>query len=152
MRRVVERQSPLSGVRVLLVEDHALVREAISLLLVEYGAEVTATSGAVEALQVFERERPDCMISGIDMPGDDGYALMRTLRALPRDRGGRTPAIALTGWTRVEDRDRVLRAGFQFFMPKPVDARVLVSVVASLAARIEAVEKSPGPIGVSLGA
>ena len=89
-------------------------------------------SGAAEALQVFERERPDCVMSGIDMPGDDGYALMRTLRALPWDRGGRTPAIALTGWTRVEDRDRALRAGFHFFLPKPVDARVLVSVVASL--------------------
>ena len=133
MRRMVERHSPLSGVRVLLVEDHALVREVIDRLLVEYGAEVTATSGAAEALQVLERERPDCVISDIDMPGDDGYALMRRLRALPRDRGGRTPAIALTGWTRVEDRDRVLRAGFQCFMPKPVDAGVLVSVVASVA-------------------
>ena len=133
MRREVERHSPLSGVRVLLVEDHALVREVIGRLLVEYGADVTATSGAAEALQVFERERPDCVMSGIDMPGDDGYALMRTLQALPRNRGGRTPTIALTGWTRVEDRDRVLRAGFHFFLPKPVDARVLVSVVASLA-------------------
>ena len=133
MRQVVERHAPLSGVRVLLVEDHALVREVIDRLLVEFGAEVTATSGAAEALEVFERERPDCVISDIDMPGDDGYALMRRLRALPRDRGGRTPAIALTGWTRVEDRDRVLRAGFQLFVPKPVDALALVSVVASLA-------------------
>ena len=93
MRRVVERHSPLSGVRVLLVEDHALVREVIGRLLVEYGAEVTATSGAAEALQVFERERPDCVMSGIDMPGDDGYALMRRVRAMPPSRmTGRSPS------------------------------------------------------------
>jgi len=69
------------------------------------------------------------------MPGEDGYALIRKLRALPADRGGQIPAAALTGLTGDEDRARVLRAGFQGHVAKPVDARRLVEVVTMLAGR-----------------
>lgn len=149
-----EGDSPLDGVRVLVVEHHDVVREVISRLLAAYGAEVVATSGAAEALRVLEREPADVVLSDIEMPGEDGFALIRKLRALPQERGGQTPAAALTGWSTVDHRARVLQAGFQYYLTKPVNARVLVSVVATLAARSEAVRKSRGrvPFGVSLGA
>jgi CheY-like chemotaxis protein len=134
MAQLVGRDTPLDGVRVLLVEDHAVVREVIGRLLVEFGAAVTATAGVAEALEAFEQERPDVVLSDIEMPDEDGYALIRKLRALPRNRGGQTPAAVLTGLSTAEDRARVLQAGFQYYVAKPVDARMLVSVVATLAA------------------
>ena len=106
--------SPLDGVRVLVVEDHGLVREVISRRLVECGAAVTAAGGVAEALEALERERPDVVLSDIKMADEDGYALIRRLRALPPDRGGQTPAAGLTGLITAEDRARVLRAGFQY--------------------------------------
>jgi CheY-like chemotaxis protein len=134
MVRSILADSPLNGVHVLLVEDHEVVREVIGKLLVEYGAEVTATAGVGEALEAFGRDRPDVVLSDIEMPGEDGYTLIRKLRALPQDRGGQTPAAGFTGLSTVEDRARVLQAGFQYHLAKPVDARTLVSVVATLAA------------------
>ena len=142
MAQMVDPDSRLDGVQVLLVEDHELVREAISRLLAEYGAKVTATSGVAEALKAFQRERPDVVLSSIEMPDADGYTLIRALRALPQDRGGQTPAVALTGLSTDEDEARALRAGFQYHVPKPVDARTLVEVVAGLAAKSAALRKS----------
>jgi len=69
------------------------------------------------------------------MPDEDGYALITKIRALPSERGGHIPAAALTAYARAEDRMRVLRSGFQFHLPKPVDSAELVTVVASLAGR-----------------
>jgi CheY-like chemotaxis protein len=135
MGQAVVHDSPLDGVSVLLVEDHELVREVISRLLVEFGAAVTAAGGVAEALETLERARPDVVLSDIKMADEDGYALIRRLRALPPDRGGQTPAAGLTGLITAEDRARVLRAGFQYYVAKPVDARTLVSIVAALAAR-----------------
>jgi CheY-like chemotaxis protein len=132
--RSVGPDSPLDGVRVLLVEDDAVVREVIDRLLVGFGARVTAVAGVPEALEAIPRTRPDVLVSDIDMPGEDGYALIRKVRALPTDRGGQTPAVGLTGWSTVEDEAYVLRAGFQYCLAKPVDARRLVTVVAALAA------------------
>src|SRR5512147_1405919 len=103
----VGRECPLDGVRVLLVEDHEVVRDVISRLLVEFGAVVTAAAGVVEALDAFEREPPDVVLSDIEMADQNGYALIRRLRALPRDRGGLTPAAGLTGLCTVEGRSRV---------------------------------------------
>ena len=139
---LVDRDSPLDGVQVLLVEDNELVREAISRLLTAYGADVTATSGVAAALKAFERERPNVVLSNIQMPDADGYTLIRALRALPWDRGGQTPAVALTGLITDQDGVRALRAGFQHYVPKPVDARTLVGVVAGLAGRSTAVRKT----------
>lgn len=152
MPRVSAHNSMLNGVRVLLVEDHVVVREVISLLLVEFGAVVTATDGVAEALRAFEQEPYDVVLTDIEMPGEDGYALIRKLRALPRDRGGQTPVAALTGLSAFEDRVRVLRAGFECYVSKPVDARVLVNVVASLAAKNRAAQKSPERTLAVLGA
>ena len=94
----------------------------------------------------------------IEMPGEDGYALIRKVRALPKDRGGQTPAAALTGLTSAADRDRVLQAGFKSTWRKPVNARLLVEIVTTLAA--PALHGSPdtptrtwdqGPIGTAGG-
>jgi CheY-like chemotaxis protein len=125
----------LDGVRVLVVDDHPVVRQVITLLLEDSGAKVTAVPGVPEALEALERERPNVMLSDIQMPGEDGYALIRKVRALPPDRGGRTPAAAVTGWSNPADRARALRAGFQDYLAKPVDARQLVTIVTTLAAR-----------------
>jgi CheY-like chemotaxis protein len=134
MRQTARRESTLEGVRVLVVDDHAVVRHAITLLLEDWGAKVTAVPGVPEALEALGRERPTVVLSDIQMPGEDGYALIRKVRALPADRGGQTPAAALTGLTTAEERARVLEAGYQYHVAKPVDARRLVEVVTTLAA------------------
>jgi CheY-like chemotaxis protein len=133
MTHSARRDSSLDGVRVLLIDDHPVVRQVITRLLQEWGAKVTAVPGVSEALEALGRERPSVVLSDIEMPGEDGYALIRKLRALPPDRGGQIPAAALTGLTGDADRARVLRAGFQDHVAKPVDARRLVEVVTMLA-------------------
>jgi CheY-like chemotaxis protein len=118
---------------VLLVDDDAMVRDVIGRLLVGYGGTVIAVAGAAEALDALPRARPDVVVSDIDMPGENGYALIRTMRALPPDLGGQIPAVCLTGRDAEEDEGHALRAGFQHCLTKPVDARRLVTVVANLA-------------------
>lgn len=125
----------LEGVRVLVVDDHPAVRVVITTLLEDFGAKVVAVPGVPEALESLERERPNVVLSDIEMPGEDGYALIRKVRALPPDRGGRTPVAALTGLSTPADRARTLQAGFQEHVTKPVDARALVTLVTTLAAR-----------------
>ena len=88
-----------------------------------------------------EQHKPDVLISDLGMPDEDGYSLISKIRALPSERGGQIPAAALTAYARAEDRMRVLRSGFQFHLPKPVDSAELVTVVASLAGR--AYERQP---------
>ncbi len=124
--------SRLDGVRVLLVEGHPAVREVTTMLLERSGAMVTAVSGVQEALETLEYERPHVLISHI-VP--DGYTLIRKVRALPPGRGGEIPAVAVTGLHSAEDRAQILRAGFQYHVPKPVDARRLTAVVAILATK-----------------
>ena len=130
--------APLDGVSVLLVDDHPVVREVIARLLEVHGARVTAVPGAPESFEAFRREIPDVLLSNIVMPGEDGYDLIRTVRALPADRGGLTPAVALTGLSTPADRARALQAGFQAHVAKPVDASRLVTIVTNLAARRQA--------------
>jgi CheY-like chemotaxis protein len=124
----------LNGVRVLVVDDHPVMREVIAELLQDFGARVTAVPGVPEALESLERERPNVVLSDIEMPGEDGYALIRKVRALPPDRGGRTPAAAITGLDTPADRARALQAGYQDHVAKPIDASQLVKLVTTLAA------------------
>jgi PAS domain S-box-containing protein len=125
----------LAGVRVLLVEDDADSRELLIMVLQHCRAEVVAAAGSDEAMRALEGWRPDVIISDIEMPGEDGYTFIRRLRGLPAERGGDTPAAALTAYARAEDRMRALVAGFQLHVPKPVEPAELVTVVASLAGR-----------------
>ena len=122
----------LDGVRVLLVEDAPQVRDVVTDILAQCGAQVTAVESAVAALAVLKRERPDALVSSLSMPDKDGYWLIREVRKLPPDQGGDVPAAAFTGLTTTEDRLATLRAGFQFHIPKPVALTRLAGVVALL--------------------
>jgi PAS domain S-box-containing protein len=125
----------LAGLKVLVVDDEADTRELIREVLKECGSEVILSRSAAEALEALEQHKPDILISDLGMPDEDGYSLISKIRALPAERGGHIPAAALTAYARAEDRMRVLRSGFQFHLPKPVDSAELVTVVASLAGR-----------------
>jgi len=110
-------------------------RDLLSFSLRNYGAEVTALGSASEALAAIQRDKPDVLVSDIGLPGDDGYSLIRKVRALDEDRGGRVPAAALTAFARSEDRTRALRSGFQIHLAKPIDPNELMAAIASLARR-----------------
>ena len=125
----------LEGLKILVVDDEADTRDFIREVLKERGSEVLTSQSVAEALVALEEHKPDILISDLGMPDEDGYALISKIRALPEDRGGHIPAAALTAYARAEDRMRVLRAGFQFHLPKPIDSAELVTVVASLAGR-----------------
>ena len=122
----------LYGLKILVVDDDVDTRELIEWVLKRVGAEVTSVGSAREALEVLEREKPHVLVSDIAMPEDDGYTLLKKIRALPPERGGRIPAIALTAHSLVQDRLQSLRAGFQSHVPKPVVPEELVEVVASI--------------------
>jgi CheY-like chemotaxis protein len=125
----------LSGLEVLVVEDEADARELIRTVLEQLGAGVITAATAEEALAALDEHRMDVLLSDIEMPGMDGYELMRTVRDRPADRGGRIPAAALTAYARPEDRAAALRAGFQLHLAKPVQPAELAAVVSSLAGR-----------------
>ncbi len=125
----------LDRVRILLVEDEDDAREIIARILEQQGAVVIGVASAGEALEALARERPDVLLSDIGMPIEDGYSLIRKVRQLPADDGGRVPAAALTAFARAEDRMQALLAGFQLHLPKPVQPAELLAVVSSLAGR-----------------
>jgi PAS domain S-box-containing protein len=131
---VEEEQDQLSlrGVRVLVVDDEPDARDFALAVLSEEGAEVQVASGANEALTKLAAMMPCVLVSDIGMPGRDGYDLIRSVRALPKDRGGETPAGALTAFARPEDRRKALAAGYQLHHAKPVEPLELVAMVASL--------------------
>jgi len=129
------RPARLTGIRVLIVDNEQDSNEALQLLLASYGAEVRGAVSAAQALETLDAWRPDVLVSDIGMPVEDGYALIRRLRARVPERGGELPAVALTGYGSVEDRVRVLTAGFQMHVVKPVDPTELAAVVAMLAGR-----------------
>ena len=125
----------LTGIHVLVAEDNDDARGLIEKVLESQGATVRAVASAREALGILGVARVDVLVSDIEMPGMDGYQLIRELRLRPAFRGGSVPAAALTAYARTEDRLRALRAGFQLHLPKPVQPSELVTVVASLAGR-----------------
>ena len=122
----------LEGVRVLLVEDEQDTRELIRTILEGCGAQVTAVASAGAALAALEQVRPDVLVSDIGMPGENGYELIKKIRALAPERGGKVPAVALTAYAGPKDRRRALLAGFQTHLAKPVEPDELLAVVASL--------------------
>jgi signal transduction histidine kinase/ActR/RegA family two-component response regulator len=131
----LEEAPDLTGLRVLIAEDDDDARALVAKVLEGQGAFVTAVSSAQEALDKLEKEPIDVFLSDIEMPGTDGYQLIKELRRRPSEQGGSVPAGALTAYARTEDRLRALRAGFQLHLAKPVQPSELVTVVASLAAR-----------------
>jgi CheY-like chemotaxis protein len=123
----------LDGIRVLVVDDTPSVLDAVREMLEWAGATVTAVGAAEQALALLQEERPDVLLSDLAMPGRGGYWLIGQVRALPPERGGATPAAALTAYSGPEHRASVLRAGFQYHVEKPVGIRELIGVVAILA-------------------
>ncbi len=134
----LEPENPplLAGLRALFVDDEADARELITMMLAKGGVEVRTAVSAMEALAACNEWRPDVLISDIGMPGEDGYTLMKKLRARESERGGHIPAIALTAYGRREDRLRALSVGYEYHIPKPVEPAELLAAVASLANRI----------------
>ncbi len=125
----------LQGVTVLYVDDEPDARELAFRVLGLHGARVVTAESAETGRQSMAEHRPHVIVADIGLPEEDGYSLIRGIRALPADLGGATPAAALTAMARPEDRRRALLAGFQTHVAKPVDVAELVAVVASLAGR-----------------
>ena len=125
----------LDGVTVLVVDDEPDARGVVKRLLQDRKARVLTAGRAAEALAILQAERPDVLVSDIGMPDEDGYALIRRVRALDPQCGGLTPAVALTAYARSEDRMKAILAGFQMHVSKPVEAAELLTMVASLAGK-----------------
>ncbi|WP_437639290.1 hybrid sensor histidine kinase/response regulator [Sorangium sp. So ce854] len=127
-----DRPPELRDLNVLVVDDEEDTRELLVTMLEQCGAHVTAVGSTAEALLALRALQPDVLVSDIAMPGEDGYALIRKIRALPAKSGGRTPAVALTAYARTEDRTRALRAGFTTHVPKPIEQAELLAVLANI--------------------
>ena len=130
------RVPSLAGLRILVVDDESDAREIVAAILGEAGAEIATASSSRQALDRIEQWKPDLLISDIGMPGESGYDLIRKVRALPAERGGQIPAIALTAYAHMQDRLKILSAGFQMHVPKPIEPIELATVVASLTKRL----------------
>lgn len=126
----------LDGLTVLVVDDEPDTRELLKSGLGQCGAEVIVAGSAREAFEALKVRVPDVLISDIGMAGEDGYDLIRRLRGMAPEAGGKLPAVALTAYARVEDRMQALRAGYQMHVPKPVELTELVTVIASLVQRV----------------
>ena len=146
--------SPLAGLRVLVVDDEMDARELISHAITRTGAEVKTCGSAREALELLEQWRPDLLLSDIGMPGEDGYSLINKVRSLPPERGGLTPAAALTAYVRGEDRERALAAGYQAHIAKPVSSLQLVSTLVQLVgidSEVSSARVYPASLGITKG-
>jgi CheY-like chemotaxis protein len=139
-REAALQSAPLRGLRVLLVEDDDDTRELLAAALQAAGAEVHTARTTWSALQAMNAWPPHAIVSDIAMPGEDGYAFIRQVRARPAGAGGHTPAIALTALAGPGDREHALGAGFQLHLAKPIDPGELVLAVATLRG-----EPAPGP-------
>jgi signal transduction histidine kinase/CheY-like chemotaxis protein len=140
--------SSLDGLAVLIVDDDEQSRAVAAAHLESYHARVLTAASAAEALRLLEREHVDVLLADVAMPGEDGYSLLRKVRALDDSAACRVPAAALTAFARDEDRREALAAGFQMHLPKPIDACSLVSAVAALGRAAAATLSGGSPIPV----
>ncbi len=122
----------IEGLKVLVVDDEPDARMLVKRVLEDCKAIVIVAASVAEAMERLVTDRPDVLVSDIGMPEEDGYALMRRVRALSPEQGGQTPAVALTAYARAEDRMNAVAAGFQHHVAKPVEAAELIAMVASL--------------------
>ena len=120
------------GLRVLVVDDMPEIRTMLVALLGIVGVRGIAVNSAAAALETLERGRPDVLLADISMPGEDGYSLIRKIRALPPHRGGDIPAAAFTGWDTDPVVDPLSQAGFDLYLPKPVSLESLIRAIAIL--------------------
>ena len=128
----LEPSPALDGIKVLAVDDEPDARFLLATVLEQCGAEVRTCASAAEALAALEDYDPDVLVSDIGMPGENGYDLIRKVRAREAGNGGRIPAVALTAYARAEDRLQALKTGYNMHVPKPVEPAELAVVIASL--------------------
>lgn len=120
----------LKGMRILVVDDDRNTRELLGEILSLYDADVQTAESVVVALTLYQTWRPALVVSDLGMPGQDGYDLIRSIRALPG--GATTKAIAVTGYSKDEDRNAALAAGFDMFLSKPVDLDKLINLLGTI--------------------
>ena len=125
----------MDGLRILVVDDEADTRDLLKQGLEYCGATVKVAESAAEAMDLMKMSVPDVLISDIGMPGTDGYDFIRQVRKLSPHQGSRVAAIALTAYTRIEDRLQALRAGYDMHVPKPVELTELIAVAACVVRR-----------------
>jgi CheY-like chemotaxis protein len=126
----------LEGLRVLVSYGEQGAREQIAALIEQCGAVVETAANADKSLYLLRTTRPDVLVADIGTPDEYGYVLMQKVRALPHDQGGRTPAVALAARATMEDRTRMLLAGFTIHVPKPVEPTELLVVLANIGGRL----------------
>jgi CheY-like chemotaxis protein len=127
-----DEYAPLQGLRVLMVDDDGDCCELVSVLFSLYGADMTTCSSVQAALERFAVLQPQLLLSNIAMPLQDGYALIQAIRALSKEQGGQMPAIALTAFADTVTQQKVLAAGFDCHIAKPIDPFALANVVIDL--------------------
>lgn len=135
------RKFKLDGLFILVVDDEQDTRQLLVQALTFHGATIETAASAAEALQVIESKNPDILVSDIGMPDEDGYTLIRKVRALANSQHSNIPAVALTAFTRAQDRMRALSAGFQNHVSKPIEPDELATVIASLTGRLQIEEQ-----------
>jgi CheY-like chemotaxis protein len=123
---------PLSDLTIVIVEDHDDTRKSIGSYLDRLGANVIGARNAFEGLKVIKNNRPDLVLCDIQMPGGDGFELVREIRFLESDCGGSVPVIAMTAFLRPADRARILKAGFQACLSKPFTPNRLLETILTL--------------------
>ncbi len=126
---------PLQGLRILVVEDDADSRLLLGLILETFGSTVTVAATVDGAMRAIDCDIPDLLLSDICMAGQDGFDLIRRVRALPSDKGARIPAVALTGYSGMAERGEVLRAGYTGHLIKPIAPTQLVTALSTVAKR-----------------
>jgi CheY-like chemotaxis protein len=129
---VSHRLGTLAGVRVLIVDDNADAREILKAIFEYCGASVFVAETGRAALRVFDGVTPHVVICDIAMPGWNGYRVLREIRALPRERGGTTPVIAVTAYKEVHHRERAIAAGFNAWLTKPANLAALITLVENV--------------------
>ncbi len=134
----IQSRRPLTGTRILIVEDDADSREVLQLFLQQYGAGVSSADSARAAFELLSEnvyDLPDLIISDLAMPDEDGYSLLARIRQMPADRGGTIPALALSAFTTGESKQKALESGFQLYSTKPFDPDKLVTDILKLTAK-----------------
>ncbi|NES95438.1 MAG: PAS domain S-box protein [Desertifilum sp. SIO1I2] len=131
-KRPPQQSLDLSGIKILVVDDQLDTRELVAFVLEQHGAQAIAAASAREALLVLSQTQPDVLLSDIGMPEMDGYLLIEQVRALPPDRGGQIPAIALTAYAGDTNQQQVIAAGFQKHISKPIEPEKLVQAIVDL--------------------
>ncbi|GAA6614450.1 ATP-binding protein [Scytonema sp. NUACC26] len=122
----------LSNIKVLVVEDDAGTREFITFALEQYGANVNAVESATGAIETLAQSKPDILLIDLGMPKINGYTLLRQIRSMTQEQGGKIPAVALTAYVGENDRQLALGAGFQMHVPKPVEPAEIATAIAQL--------------------